>query len=71
MNPSMRRLACAACALLLLNACTTTRQWYDYIQGGNYMDCNKITDTQRYRECQQQTRPDYDKYQREREAAKR
>lgn len=67
----MLRTLCILGALLLLSACTTARDWYEYVQIGNYMDCNKIQDPQRYRECQQQTRPDYDKYQREREAAKR
>ena len=55
---------------LQLAACSTA-YWYDYFQSEQYDKCDKLASAEERRRCQDETRPDKDKYDRQREAARK
>lgn len=63
------RTLIACCALLALSGCSG-RQLYDGASGWRENECNRIVDVAERERCLETARLDYERYRRERDAAR-
>ncbi|NRF67003.1 hypothetical protein HLB44_08420 [Aquincola sp. S2] len=64
------RLLLSLAALGLLGAGCSTSHWYNQVQGAQYDKCESLANTEDRRRCKEATRPDADKYAKERDASR-
>jgi outer membrane murein-binding lipoprotein Lpp len=62
-------LGAIAAATCLLSGCSTSF-WYLQAQALQYEKCDKLADAEDRRRCRAETRPDEEKYRKQREAAR-